>query len=184
MVDAFFHRLAGAARTDGADTGSADTGSAERLPATKHTAGPWDPGSQHGSPPAAMLGRACERLPSSTGAAMTVSRFTMDLLGPIPVGELTVSAEVTRPGRSVDLSRAEITDVETGRVAARAHVWRSSASTSAPSTVDAAPFAGPEAGATRAYPPDWHTSYLDAVEWSWIRGAVTDPGPTRPTGGS
>src|SRR3954463_13396761 len=74
----------------------------ESLPST---AGPWSLEAQHGGPPAALLGRAVEGL-----GAGVVGRFTMDLLGPVPVGELGVSASVVRPGRSVSLVEASLHD--------------------------------------------------------------------------
>ena len=49
------------------------------------TAGPWGPDSQHGGPPAALLTRAVETLPRGE---RVIGRFTMELLGPVPVAEL------------------------------------------------------------------------------------------------
>lgn len=149
----------------------------ECFQATAHTAGPWDPRYQHGSPPAALLGRTCERLESSTGAEMTVSRFSMDLLGPIPVGELVVRGSVIRPGRSVDLCRAELVDAHAGRPVARAHVWRSPVHACGPDTGEPTPFASPEDGTTQVFPPHWHLGYLEAVQWSWLKGSVAEAGP-------
>ncbi|MGH3424257.1 MAG: thioesterase family protein [Nocardioidaceae bacterium] len=150
---------------------------AELFRATEHTSGPWDGRSQHGSPPAALLGRACERLGSSTGREVTVSRFGMDLLGPIPVGDLLVRAEVIRPGRSVDLCRAELVDVTADRAVARAHVWRSPAQVAGPDNGAPTPFAGPDDGTEGAFPAHWHTGYLDAIQWSWLKGSVAESGP-------
>src|ERR671917_2545250 len=73
----------------------------ERFAATALTRGPWDPRHQHAGPPAALLGRAIERLPAER--AMRVARVTLEILRPIPIAPLTVSAAVTRPGRSVEL---------------------------------------------------------------------------------
>ncbi len=42
------------------------------------TTSPWGPDSQHGGPPAALLGRALERLDEGV-----VGRFTMEWLGPV-----------------------------------------------------------------------------------------------------
>lgn len=155
-------------------------GTSETFRATPHTAGPWDDRYQHGGPPAALLGRACERLASSTGSPLTVSRFTMELLGPVPVGEVLVRASVIRPGRSVDLCRAELVDLSRERAVALAHVWRSPSDRTGPASEPRPPaFAGPEHGTRRELPPSWHTGYLDAVEWSWLHGAVADPGPAQ-----
>ena len=40
-----------------------------RFASTAHTAGPWDPASQHAGPPAALLGRALERCDPRAGHA-------------------------------------------------------------------------------------------------------------------
>lgn len=69
-----------------------------------HTTGPWDRRAQHAGAPAALLGGAVERL--ETEVPMQVARFTLELLRPVPVTPLQVSAHVVRPGRRVQLSSA------------------------------------------------------------------------------
>src|SRR5881392_1779701 len=91
-----------------------------RYRSTAATAGPWSAVAQHGGPPAALLARALEAL--DEGAPRMIGRFTMDLLGPVPVADLVVTASVLRPGRTVSLRQAEIADVS-GRVLARAQAW-------------------------------------------------------------
>ncbi|GAB3761413.1 thioesterase family protein [Nocardioides ginsengisegetis] len=140
---------------------------------TPSTAGPWSTDAQHGGPPAALLARGIERL---AGASWTIGRFTMELLGPVPVATLTLSASVLRPGRSVQLVGAELHDVEAGRTVARAHAWVFPVSTSGPG--QPTPLAhSPEDGETRPRPEGWHGGYLDAVEWRWIKGSVEEAGP-------
>ncbi|WP_366939540.1 acyl-CoA thioesterase domain-containing protein [Nocardioides sp.] len=56
----------------------------ETLESLPSTAGPWTPEARRGGPPAALLARAVERLPAATGTR--IGRFTMELLGPVPVG--------------------------------------------------------------------------------------------------
>ena len=89
---------------------------------TPSTAGPWGPDSQHGGPPAALLTRAVERL-DRDGAERVVGRFTMELLGPVPVGPLRVEASVVRPGRTVEMCEATAYDVRRDRPVARATAW-------------------------------------------------------------
>ena len=101
--------------------GTSDTGRETLLPEPT-TAGPWSPDSQHGGPPAALLARAVESL--DTGSPRSVGRLTMELLGPVPVGPLSVSASVVRPGRAVELCEATLYDEERGRPVARASAWR------------------------------------------------------------
>lgn len=80
----------------------------ERFFATESTRGPWSVDHQHGGPPAALLGRAIERLslgdgePSERGRRF-VSRVTIELLRPIPIAApLEVETEVLQVGRTVD----------------------------------------------------------------------------------
>jgi hypothetical protein len=67
---------------------SAETGSfyvavdEGRFRATELTASPWGPGSQHGGPPSALLGRALEAAASEQGGVF--ARLTFEILGPIP----------------------------------------------------------------------------------------------------
>jgi len=64
-------------------------------------AGPWDPSMQHGSPPAALVVWAAERIPAPV--AMRVARVTVDLMRPVPVAPLTIESEVLREGRKIQL---------------------------------------------------------------------------------
>jgi hypothetical protein len=74
--------------------------------ATELTRGPWDPGAQHAGPPAALLGRAIERL--DPGGEFQVGRVTYEILRSVPIGAVRVSARIARPGRRVQLAEAEL----------------------------------------------------------------------------
>lgn len=152
---------------------------AERFNSTGSTAGPWAPGAQHGGPPAGLLGRALERLPEAHDRV--VGRFTMELLGPVPVGPLVSSARVVRPGRSVVLAESVLHDPAAGRDVASARAWLfprgTGPGTAGPGTAGPAPGHGPGSGVRREVPGSWHPGYLDAVEWRWISGSVAEPGP-------
>lgn len=144
----------------------------DRWRATAHTTGPWDERFQHGGPPSALLGRAVEqRAPRDE---MVVGRVTVEILGPIPVGELEVQSRIARPGRSVELVEAVLS--AGGREVARAAAWRvlrttqSIASRSAP----APPL--PEQS-TPMRPEGWVDGYLSAVEWRLAEGGFGSPGP-------
>jgi hypothetical protein len=149
--------------------------SGELVTSTAATAGPWSACAQHGGPPAALLGRALEQV--DEGSPRTLGRFTMDLLGPVPVAPLRVTATVLRPGRTVSLRQAEISD-ESDRVLARAQAWAFPVAEDGPVAGSDVPLEhGPGDGHLEDPPPSWHRGYLDAVEWKWIEGAVTRPGP-------
>ena len=160
-----FYRLS-AASAEGVET-------FEPLPSA---AGPWSPHAQHGGPPAALLGRSLERHAASTVGAATIGRFTMELLGPVPLSPLAVRASTLRAGRSVQLLGAEMYDVARDRVVATARAWFFPAGADGPAQ-PAAPPHGPADGELHERPTGWHGGYLDAVEWRWIKGSVTEPGP-------
>ena len=143
---------------------------------TPSTAGPWGPESQHGGPPAALLTRAVESLPRPDGDRV-VGRLTMELLGPVPVGPLRVEASVVRPGRTVEMCEATAYDVRRDRPCARATAWLFPVHDDGPVQDDEPPAHGPDDGVHKNPPASWSAGYLDAVEWRWIRGAVTEPGP-------
>jgi hypothetical protein len=89
-----------------------------RLVPTEATTGPWDPGAQHGGPPAALLARAVEQLEAPE--PVQVARLTFDLLRPVPMTALETRAEVVRPGRRVSTVQASLLadGVEVMRVSA------------------------------------------------------------------
>jgi hypothetical protein len=143
--------------------------------ATGHTQGPWTPGIQHAGPPSALLTRAIEELPSSIAGPSSVARLTMDILGPIPTGEVTVTASVVRPGRTVELIEGEL--AAGGRVALRARAWRIRAvPVPLPFTVVSDVPALPPAG-TEFHDTKWKDTYLDAVDFRFTEGTFDEPGP-------
>ena len=154
--------------------GTSDTGRETLLPEPT-TAGPWSPDSQHGGPPAALLARAVESL--DTDSPRTVGRLTMELLGPVPVGPLSVSASVVRPGRAVELCEATLYDEERGRPVARASAWRFPLTCDGPRQAATPLGHAPADGEHHDRPTSWFGGYLDAVDWRWVKGAVTEPGP-------
>lgn len=88
--------------------------------ATEHTETAWGPDFQHGAPPAAILTRAMDRHERSDSTR--IARITVDLLGPVPMGEVRTRAWTSRPGRRIQLVEAELTAGD--RVVARASAWR------------------------------------------------------------
>ncbi len=149
-----------------------------RFRATAATVGPWTEHAQLGGPPAALLGRALESLEDAPPRVL--GRFTMDLLGPVPVGVLGMTASVLRPGRTVSLRQAELSD-ESGRVVARAQAWAFPGGAgwdgSGPGGFGVPLEHGPSDGRHEEPPASWSRGYLDSVDWLWISGAVTRPGP-------
>jgi len=140
-----------------------------RYRSTSHTAGPWDPRSQHAGPPAALLARALEQ--TSPRADTLLARVTFDILGPVPVAEVEVEARVVRPGRTVELLEAELR--AGSRVAMTARAWRLPG-TSAPAAGGGAP---PPPRPDEPTPPPHDFGYGHAVEIRFARGGWDEPGP-------
>jgi hypothetical protein len=141
-----------------------------RFSATPHTSGPWAAELQHAGPPTALLARELLRVaPRDKFAA----RLTFELLGPIPVAEVAVSAAIERPGRSVDLVAATMS--AGGRDVIRATAWFIAPS---PVTIEA-DFAPPPLPARDArLPHPWDRSgYVSAMRWRFTRGGFGQLGP-------
>jgi hypothetical protein len=150
-----------------------------RFLATPHTAGLWSPTAQHAGPPSALLARAIEHTPTTCTGPVAMARFTTEILGSVPVGEVTVRARVARPGRSVELVEAELTAA--GRTAMLARAWRirrGSAPSSDDSPTPEAPPPRPPSAAVYA-DPTWRTGYLGAVDWRYVAGSIEQRGPAR-----
>ena len=145
-----------------------------RWRATAHTTGPWDARFQHAGPPSALLGRALERCEPREDTM--VARVTVELLGPVPVGELALRVRMARPGRSVELVEAALS--AGGRDVARASAWRV-LRTSADPVPDRRPAPAPLPAQADPLPRGhWIGGYLDAVEWRVVSGAgFLEPGP-------
>jgi hypothetical protein len=105
-----------------------------------------------------------------------VGRITMELLGPVPVGPLRVSASEVRPGRTVSLVEATLYDEQRDRPVARAAAWLFPATDDGPGKTTPLPHS-PADGVEKPRPASWSGGYLDAVEWRWIVGSVVEPGP-------
>ena len=140
---------------------------------TRETAGPWSPEAQHGGPPSALLTQALEaQLPGN----LVLARVSVDLLGPVPVGPLSVSASELRGGGRVRLLEARLHDEAAGRDCAVARGWAFPRSSSGPGWMMPLPHQ-PGDGVEWDPPASWSHGYVDAMEWRWIKGSVLDPGP-------
>jgi hypothetical protein len=84
--------------------------------ATEHGRGPWSPRHLHAGPPSALLARAIED--AVAGDAVVVTRLTVDLFAPVPLGRVDVTTSTLRAGRTV--RRLEATLTAGDRVVARA----------------------------------------------------------------
>jgi hypothetical protein len=109
-----------------------------------------------------------------------VGRITYELLRSVPIAPLTVEAEIVRPGRSVELARATLSDAD-GEVV-RAHAWRIRTAEvefdESPGRPE--PLPGPDHGEPGEF---FHTGYdigyHTAMEYRFLDGAFMETGPAR-----
>ncbi len=155
--------------------------------ATAATAGPWDAGSQHGGPPCALLARAMQE--HEPVAGQRLARVTVDFLRPVPVAPLTVRTRTVRPGRRITLIEAVALAGDQEVLHARG--WRVGGPELTGPVPDLPP--GPAAPPVPADPvppipapvpaQPWPGVYLDgyltAMQWRFVTGAFTEPGPAQ-----
>ena len=145
----------------------------DRFESTEHTIGPWNMESQHAGPPSALIGRAIERVGEHPD--FHVARITFEILRPVPIAPLTVSARVVRPGRNVELVEASLATDENEVMKARA--WR--INETGPHDLEAAlpdlsPPPPPESGTDVE---KLEHGYLQAMETRFIKGEFLAKGP-------
>jgi hypothetical protein len=155
-----------------------------RYVATELTRGPWDPDAQHAGPPAALLGREIElltegRIGGADGPPAHVGRITYELMRSVPIAALRVSAEIVRPGRSVEMIEATLSD-DDGDVM-RARAWR--LRTAPVEFGDPPGLREPPPGPDRGEPGEFfHTGYdvgyHTAMEYRFVSGAFIEAGPS------
>jgi hypothetical protein len=147
-----------------------------RYVATELTRGPWDPNAQHGGPPSALLGWTLEQCGGNTADGQIV-RTSIEILRPVPIGVMEVTAEVARPGRSVELLTGEL-QVD-GQPVLRATAWRIR-------TDDVGVEAGTDIPTPRlpdgiepAPPFPWTADigYHTGIEWRFVSGEFLRGGP-------
>jgi hypothetical protein len=68
--------------------------------------GPWDPTTAHGGPVAGLLAREIERVPQDD--PRRVARLTVDMMRPVPLQPLTLTHEVVRAGRQIQVVDASL----------------------------------------------------------------------------
>jgi Thioesterase-like superfamily len=146
----------------------------DRFVATDRGRGPWSADHLHAGPPSALLARAIDRAAAASPALVT--RLTVELLAPVPIGRpLEVATATLRAGRSVH--RLEATLACRGLALARA--WGLAVRMQAvdfppvkPEPRDPPP--PPEAGAPFEFPV-FHgaaVGYQTAVDARRVRGGV------------
>lgn len=88
--------------------------------ASEHCAGPWDPSMQHGGAVSGLIAHLADTLPSEV--PMQVSRLTIDLKRPVPMGKLGYKIDINRQGRNIQA--ADISLTHSDKEVCRASVLR------------------------------------------------------------
>ena len=108
---------------------------------------------------------------------LALSRVAFDILGVIHLEPVTVTAEVVRPGRTIEL--LEATMVQRERVVVRAHAWRLLRSDTTQIAGEAIPtMPGPDAGSLWDGSQTWSGGFIASLEirvlpgWRPGRGQV------------
>lgn len=147
--------------------------------ATELTRGPWDANSQHAGPASALLGRELDRAGRLEQAQL--ARVTYEILGPMPLGPLELSAAVARPGRSVELVEGAISSG--GRDVMRARAWRIRTTEVEAATAVPEPPAPPpppaEDGPVGFFPVAWDAGFHTAMAIAFVDGGFLEQGPAR-----
>lgn len=144
-----------------------------RFESTEHTIGPWSPDSQHAGPPSALIGRAIERV--GENPHFHVARITLEILRPVPIEPLTVTAEVVRPGRSVELVEASLATDTHEVMKARAWRIRESGPHDLEAVLSDRNVPGTPEQGIDAPKPDH--GYLKAMDTRFIEGSFAAKGP-------
>jgi Acyl-CoA thioesterase C-terminal domain/Acyl-CoA thioesterase N-terminal domain len=143
--------------------------------ATELARGPWDPNAQHGGAPAALLARAFER--TEPDGELLLARITYEFVRPVPLGRLSVLAEIVRPGRRVQLLEGSITGPD-GAELVRARALRVHRAVFEEAERAAAPApAGPETGRENDYPGARPMFGTHAMEIRFVDGGFQSLGP-------
>jgi hypothetical protein len=120
--------------------------------------------------------RAFERLPAPDG--LIVNRVTYEFLRPVPIGELSVSAEVVKPGKRARLLEAAITGSDGAELVRARALQVQPADPGVPRTPDLRPPAGPSNGHALDFRPPYRPMFVsDAVDIRLIAGGFYDVGP-------
>ena len=89
---------------------------------TEHASGAWSEDDHHFASIAGLVVHELERFRTEHGSAeLQLGRVSYDILGRLPMSELTVDVEVLRPGRTIELLQATVTIA--GRAVVIARAW-------------------------------------------------------------
>ncbi len=138
--------------------------------ATGATAGPWSEDAQHGGPPSALATRELEQ--HEADGTQRLARVTVDILRPVPLGELTLTTRTVRAGRRVALFETMMQ--AQGQDVLHARGWRIALSSAGlpeharPPEPQLPPI--PDEHPLPVFPGGYMDGYLAAIEWRFVTG--------------
>jgi hypothetical protein len=136
--------------------------------------GPWDARMMHGGAPGALLAHAIERV--RPGAELAVARLTIEFLGGVPLGQVSVATSLAKPGGRFQIVDATLHAGERVACMARAvRLRRAEMPDAAASSAEPQPLPPPAAGEPWSYFADLggERFHPDATE---IRVVGGEPG--------
>jgi hypothetical protein len=149
---------------------------------TPATVGPWSRDAQHGGPPSALAVRALEQ--HEPDGRQRLGRVSIDILRPVPIGKLSVTTRMVRPGRRVALLEAVVE--ANGQEVLHARGWRiERPAEPVPEIVDGASAAPLPAEGDGKLPviferePD---GYLASIEWRFLPSELDEYVTAEPAG--
>lgn len=138
--------------------------------------GPWDDGSAHGGPVAALIGREVELF--DPDPELVTVRLTIELLRPVPLASLHLETTLLRPGKRVRLVGVSITSNGTEVTRAIALRVRRAPADAPRSRPERAPdFPPPEACGAAPALIEGRVGITSGVELRSALGSAIEPGP-------
>lgn len=146
----------------------------DRFVPTEHARGPWDPNAMHGGAPAALIARAIERVAPD----LRLARLTVEILGAVPVEPVEVHAEITRPGRRIQVAEATLTAGGREACRARASLIRREQTDGLPATQHEPIMPGPQGLERSGFLGQTGDGFhLTAMDIRFVTGGFDDRGP-------
>ncbi len=142
--------------------------------ASEHTGGAWREDEQHISPALGLLAHVVERdRDARRDDGLVLSRLCYDILGTVPVAEVTTEVRVVRPGRTIELVEASLSHA--GRpVALLLRAWLMAERDTAAFAGTALPgIPGPDELEVWAPGETWPGGFIGGVE---VRRHLEEPG--------
>lgn len=93
-----------------------------RFTATEHVSGAWNTEEQHVAPPFGLMVHAIQQDHAARrDTALPIGRLSFDILGTFTLDEVDISIRVLRPGRTIELAEATLS--QGGRAAVILRAW-------------------------------------------------------------